>query len=305
MAIPVAIPPFPLAGEVASLTAALIWACSMTTFRRYGAGIPAVKLNLFKNVIALACLLVTIIVCRAPFPENGMSAINIAASGLIGLAIGDTFLFAALKRLGAQLTSASQCLSPMFTALIAWLILGEKLTGLEIAGMTVTTLAVAGSVVFHLQSPSGDTSAKGQRTGLIFAVLSALANGVGIVVARHSFADVHVATGTALRILPAIAVLWVFSLVRRRKESPAGKGSIKTHLWPLSLAAFAGTFVGVMLLSYGTKYAKAGITASLTITYPLWIIPIAYFFLGERVRPGAAICTLVAIAGVLLLMLGK
>ena len=70
----------------------------------------------------------------------------------------------------------------------------------------------------------------------------------------------------------------------------------------LSLAAFAGTFLGVLLMSFGAKYAKAGVAAALTSTYPVWIVPIAKFILKERVSWQSAVCTALAVGGIILMV---
>ena len=56
-------------------------------------------------------------------------------------------------------------------------------------------------------------------------------------------------------------------------------------------------------MSFGAKYAKAGIAAALTSTYPVWIVPIAKYLLGEKVTWQGAVCTLFAVAGIILMVI--
>src|SRR5262249_12596129 len=100
-------PPWPLAGEIASLSAALIWSGSMSTFSVFGRSIPARSINLFKNLIAVSCLALAALILRPPVPDDPEAMALLALSGILGLSIGDTALFSALQRLGAQATSAS------------------------------------------------------------------------------------------------------------------------------------------------------------------------------------------------------
>ena len=309
-------PPFPYAGEIASLTAALIWSGSICTFAHFGRGIPVLKLNIFKNSVALLCLTATILITGTRLPRESVIVGALALSGLIGLGIGDSLLFAALPRLGPQLTSATQCLSPPFAALIALAVLGEPLSLVQCLGMIVTLLGVGGTVVIR----NRDHSKNNQLTeglsaevmiGFAFAAASALANAVGIVLARKAMQSTSVTAGTMLRIAPTIVMLFATQAVvgqfrRVSPRAPAKPSTVSPRpAWHwLGLASFFGTFVGVMLLSAGTKYAKAGVTASLTITYPVWIIPVAAIFLKEKTPRGALLFTLVAIAGVLALVLG-
>lgn len=287
---------------MAALSAALIWACSLSTFSHFAKGVSAFKVNLYKNCVAVICFAVTIALTRPMLPSNYAPLLQLAASGMIGLAIGDSFLLVALTRLGAQLTAASQCLSPPFTAIIAFLFLGEALSPNQLGGMILTTGAVAASVLFTHNSRRkvSDTI---PLSGVFFAVCAALANAIGIVIARNAFQHVDIILGTGFRILPAILLLLLFGW--RTKHSDIAKQSIfepKKRAIALTVASFFGTFLGVLLLSFGTKYSKAGVAASLSNTYPLWIIPIAVFVLKETRSWRASLCTLVAVAGILLML---
>jgi drug/metabolite transporter (DMT)-like permease len=140
--------PFPMAGELASLSAALIWSCSISLFTLFAKDVPARALNLYKNLLALVCLAVAAAVIRPELPPDGGPFLILGLSGILGLSLGDTALFAALRRLGAQVTSASQCLAPPISAVAAVLMLGESLTARESLGLTVTTGAVAAIIYF-------------------------------------------------------------------------------------------------------------------------------------------------------------
>lgn len=302
-------PPFPLAGESAALGAALIWSVSTTIYARYGKGVSAATLNLVKSSVAIVCLVVLGSALSVDIPRDPILFAELAASGIIGLALGDTALFAALKRLGAQLTTSLQCLAPPISALVAALVLGETMTLQEVLGMLVTTGAVAG-IVFFSGRESADRKvpgAPGRRllSGIAFAVISATCQGTQIVISRHALQQVHVVTGTAMRIAPAILLLTVMRLVKAPVGVPlAPKEAIgrRAALY-LCIAAFLGTFVGLMLMSASAKYAKAGVAAALTSTYPIWIMPIAFFVLRERISWQRALCTVIAVCGIIVLVM--
>jgi drug/metabolite transporter (DMT)-like permease len=69
----------------------------------------------------------------------------------------------------------------------------------------------------------------------------------------------------------------------------------------LALAAIIGAFCGLVLLSIGTKYSKAGISSALSSTYPIWIIPFARVYLGEKGNWQSILCTVVAVGGIALM----
>jgi drug/metabolite transporter (DMT)-like permease len=300
-------PPFPLAGELACLGASLIWSCSMSIFTACGRHVPAQALNLFKNLVAGACLLVAALFI--PWPGSGEARAFgvLAASGIVGLSLGDTALFAALRRLGAQITSASQCLAPPVSALIAALFLSETLSAKELGGLLLTAGAV-GVLIFFSQRRGAQLSGMPGKTvafGLGLCLLSATCQGAGVVLQRFAMQRVDVVYGTLSRVLPAILVL---ALITHAGSGGAAKRMQAIFVRRrdavlLTIAAFAGTFLGLLLMAAGAKYAKAGIAAALLQTYPIWIIPIARFVLKEKIQWQSIVCTVVAVGGIVLMVL--
>ena len=62
----------------------------------------------------------------------------IVASSILGVGLGHIFLYSAVRRLGAALTSSVQSISPFITAVIASFLLSERMTGQQwMAGLTL------------------------------------------------------------------------------------------------------------------------------------------------------------------------
>ena len=293
-------------GELAALAAALIWAGSLCTFRAWGGGLAASTLTLFKSVVAVAGLAVSLAWLRPELPSDGNAWLLLGQSGIIGLTIGDTAFFAALKRLGAQRTASLQCLAPPLSALIALVVLEESLSGNQTLGMALTVAAVLGVIWSgRTRTPgSRDNSPKSVWSGVSLAVIAALCQAVGVCLARPALQDTHTLVGTAMRFVPAVVGLLVIEQFR-----PVGGTSLRDlvtdrrRLAILSVAAFAGTFVGVLLLTFGTKYAEAGVVTAISHTFPVWVVPIARYTIKEPVQLAAVFWTLVAVAGVALTLL--
>lgn len=289
-----AIPPFYLAGEAAALGAALVWAASLGTFRVHGAGIAPQILNTFKVGIAAGGLVLLVLLRQPDMPQPSL-VWQLVVSGVIGISLGDTALFAALHRLGAQLTAVTQTLCPPFTALLAYFWLGEKLTPWELTGMALTITAVTGAILFRKSTVPLPRRTLG--VGLLFAAVSAVANGTGIVIARQAFQTVDVGLGTLLRVGGALVLLipWAHFFAR------GGWGPLvrtRRRLGWLALASFSGTFLGLLLMSMGTKYAKAGVATALNMTYPVWILPISILILHEPMDWRGGLCVVLAVVGV-------
>lgn len=294
-----ATPPFPYIGEIASILAAAIWAIAICIFTKYGSKIAPPAMNLYKNLVAIIFIIVSILLFSPELPTNSNNIIMLALSGIIGIAIGDTALFSALNRLGAQITSATQSLSPVLCAIIAIFFLSETLTFHETIGMAITVTAITIVIFVGKKGTRLSVLPKSQLTlGIGLASVSAFSQAIGVVIARAALQETHILYGTLLRMLPAVIIL--FFMTYRKEQSISLKAIFaekKTTIM-VTLAAFMGTFLGLVLLSIGAKYTKAGISASLTSTFPIWVIPISKFILNEKINWQTTLWTILAVSGI-------
>jgi drug/metabolite transporter (DMT)-like permease len=192
-------------------------------------------------------------------------------------------------------------------------LLGEKLSQRETIGIVVTVTGLAGLLWLRRRDKSVDfskVSGNVLSVGIGFALLSALGQALGVVLTRQVMKDVNVFTGSVLRILPAVLLLSILGYIvgqrraRKNIDLPrSDKDGIRTILanrkaaLAITLAAFFGTFLGIILMTAGVKYTKAGIAAALSSSYPIFIIPIARFVLKEHVTWPMIIMTLISFAG--------
>lgn len=292
-------------GELASLGSAVAWAISICLFRRYGQGIPSYTLTLFKNVTAIVGYALILLLLGVSLPREPEIWRPLVISGVLGIAVGDTAAFVVLRAYGAQAAAASYCLSPPLVAVMGYLFLGEHLTTEEWIGMILCVIGVAG-VIFLGSRDSKEVPAGLRAKWLPIACicLSPLANSAGILLARDAMPQVHSMVGTLYRVLPATCALLLLQLRRHPFRIKGTQVFQKPTFAGLFAASFIGTFVGLLLMSVGLQYTKAGVAATLTSTYPLWVIPISKVFLGESASLGRVLCIALAIVGIVLLVWG-
>ena len=304
---PGSFPPFLYAGELATLAAAVIWACTLSVYRRYARGLSAVLLNWFKNTVALlfllSCLAIRWLDGTPPASLPGPEVVGwLLLSGLIGFVISDTALFAGLQRVGAQLTSALQSLVPPVAALLAWFFMGEQLTNWGWAGMALTLVAV----LCVIRTGPGSQLAGSQRDwvwGITWGITSAVTQAVGFVIARYALQDVELLTGTLLRLSPAVLLLMPLAL--RAGSGWSVLAASPLQLGRLGTAAVCGGGVGLFLLAAGTKFAPVGVITTIGATLPIWVIPVSWLTLGERAKPAQLAWPFLAVAGVAMLFIGE
>lgn len=288
-------------GELASLGAAVSWAIAICLYARWGYGITAWGLNLFKCAVALAGLLL-VLIATVEWPSDPRVIASLSLSGFLGIAVGDTASYGALQHLGPLASAAGVCLGPPFAAVLGYLLLGETLEPLESAGIVLTLIGVLGVLLGTeraVERPYAIPLSSRWR-GIAWLLLSGAGHAAGVVAGRHGMQQTDVLLGTTIRLVPA--TLFLLALCRWKGHGLWLGASDRRRLGYLLLAAVTGSFIGLTLMSIGLKLTKAGVAAALYSTYPIWVVPISRFVLGERVPWRAAAFTCLACLGCALIL---
>ncbi|TDE20142.1 DMT family transporter [Vibrio owensii] len=292
-------------GEIAAICAAVVWAVATWIYSQFSHRFSAMQLNIVKGVIASAMMLVVM-----PFLPQGIPTqieplhlAVLAVSGVIGIAIGDSAYFAALKRIGPNKTLLLESLAPPLSGVLALVFLGSELTLQSWLGVVVTTAAVT-FVVFQPSSSGEETN----WSGIGFGLLASVCQASGVVISHYALVagDLPPLLGALIRLsIGVLAVCLVIKVVE-----PAPFKGIKQHIqemgnkamgW-LLLAIFVGTFLALWLQQIALKYANPAIAQTLIATSPLFILVI-YAIKGEKVSAKSVIGTLVALGGISLFFL--
>jgi drug/metabolite transporter (DMT)-like permease len=291
-----------LRGEVAALTAALLWALSTVIFGRLGKSLSPLALNLAKGSIAIAFITLTLLLQNNLQPElPGTAVFWLVLSGAIGIGLGDTAYFKAINGLGARRALLLESLAPPLTALIALIFLGERLNAIAWIGILLTLLGVAW--VISERVPVTDAASPHLGQGIVWGLLAAMGQASGAVMSRGALANTMVDPlwSGLLRIAAGVVVL--ICLVSWR-------GQVGTQLQPLrsrqllpvvAIAAFLGTYLAIWLQQISFKYTPAGIAQALLATSPLFVLPMAAV-LGDRITWRAILGVVIAIGGIWLLI---
>ncbi len=107
-------------GELAALFTALCWAVAARMFRILGANFSSLSLNLWKGLIAILALGALMLFSQTIIQITQIQLLWLLVSGVIGIGIGDTFFFEAIKRVGdSQSVLVAETFAPVFTTIFA------------------------------------------------------------------------------------------------------------------------------------------------------------------------------------------
>jgi drug/metabolite transporter (DMT)-like permease len=297
-------------GEVAALLTALLWSITTLLFTAAAERIGAVSLNVIRISIALPliALLHWALYGAVLFDVTSEQLTYLAASGVCGLVLGDVFYFRAMVMIGPKRAALMMTCWPGIAALIAWLWLGESITHWTIVGMSMTLTGIAIAVLGRRVESATPLS----TIGIVFGLVGALGQALGIVLAKKGLAGLeHELSGSMVRMAAAAGGVWILTLIQSTTGAVQGKASVGEALRNKAAMAFAaagactGPVLGVWLSLYATNHAKVSIAATLMSTPPILLIPLAFLFRKEKPGLPELFGTLVAVAGVAVMLSQK
>jgi drug/metabolite transporter (DMT)-like permease len=301
----------PESGEIAALLTAMCYSISSIFFTFAGRKFGPVISNRIRLVIAILLLGITHwIVFGNPIPLN--AGIDrwfwLGISGIVGLAIGDLFLFQAYVTLGPRLGLLFLSLSPAIASLLAWLILGETLSAGNISGIILTLAGIAWVVLAGTTNKPAVADAfvavpRRSTVGITAGLIAAAGQAFGVVLAKNGLkGDFPALSGNVIRMTAAFTALWLVTIIQGQVISTVQKAhEQKTGLLYILGGAIFGPLIGVSLSLFAIQNTSIGVASTIIALPPIFLLPIGHFFFKEHISWQAIAGTLLAVAGVAML----
>jgi drug/metabolite transporter (DMT)-like permease len=293
-------------GEIAALLTSLLFSFSAVIFTQASRRVGSLITNRVRLIIALIYLLmINLILFGQPLPVGaGIERwVWLSLSGVIGLALGDMFLFRTYEHIGARLGMLLMSLAPVISALLAWLLFGETLRPGQIAGMAITLSGIAWVVSTRPTENSNQPRVDGR--GLLFGVLAAAGQAVGLVLSKRGMVgDFSPFAANAIRMLAAMGVFWLMTFAQcQAGETIAAVRHNRSALKLIAIGSFIGPVLGVSASLLAVQHAEVGVASTLMALPPVFLLPLSYFIFKERFGWQTVAGTIVAMVGVALLFL--
>lgn len=292
---------FQFRGEIAALSAALIWAVASLVYTNIGRQLSPLALNFTKGWIAIALFLLTIVAFKHPLPVLDLTAfLLLFLSGAIGIGFGDTAYFNALNYIGARRTLLFETLAPPLSAVLAFLFLREQLLIQAWFGILLTIIGVLWVVMER--TPDDHPGNLRPRIGTFYALLATLGQSGGAVLSRAALinSEIDALWSTLIRLIGGTVVLWIWIFVKQQNREALKPLQSGRLLSIIAATALISTYLGIWLQQTSLKFAPTGIAQALSSTSPLFVIAIV-FVLGERVSLRSLLGVVIALIGVGLL----
>ena len=311
------------AGELAGLATSALWVVSSLAFAAAGQRMGATRLNLLRSLLAAALLLLLHWFLMAnPWPTIGANRTwYLGISGLLGLAIGDQFLFAGYVLVGARTTTLLMTLAPAVAASLSWIVFGQTMSLQAIVGMLITLLGVLWVAAERPHATSHISHAQ-QIKGVWFGAGAALCQGVGMVLASNGLrGDIDALSGQTVRMsagaLGIIVIAFIVSRMNQAQRNASARSLdetknpapniTRTHaltsaaIVAMVIGTLTGPILGVWCSLYALQKLEVGIATTLMSLVPVMILPVTRITEGRWPSARAILGALIAVAGVAVL----
>jgi drug/metabolite transporter (DMT)-like permease len=283
-------------GISAALGSAASWAVGSILFKRLGESLPSSAMTLAKELLGVVLLAVA--VGGVGFQQlDPQSLMLLVVSGLLGIALGDTFFFEALQDLGPLAVVLLLTLGQVLTVVMAVLFLGDTPTPAAWSGI----LLVIGGVGVVLYAKATDDSHASRRRGILLGLLAVACMSISMIVAKKGLDTVSAIQATFIRMLAGAVGMLAFGIATRR----LGGWVVPfrdARLAALFLAAVSVvTFGGFWLSLVAIKHIDVSIANALNSSEPVFILPLAVVFLKEKITLSALAGTGLTVTGIVLL----
>lgn len=298
-------------GETAAVVTSLLWTISSIFFTAAGKRIGSLTLNAYRTVMAVAFVLIAhAILLGAILPvANSTQWFWMGLSGVVGLSIGDSGLFAAYVTIGPRRSVLVMALSPIFAAIGAYLMLGETMPTLATVGIVITLIGVA-VVILEEEERSGEQpiSKTMKAYGVFFALIGAVGQGVGLVFAKKGIdlvpgTTLNPLSATLMRLILGALFIWIISMVAGKLPELRKAANSRGGIGNTVAGAFIGPFLGITLSMVAVTYTEAGVAQTLMSLMPVLIIPIVWVFYKQRTSWRGILGAAIAVIGIGILFL--
>ena len=301
-------------GELLSLGVAFSWTLAALSSEVASKRFGVVLTNVWRMLLALvfSMLLMWVFTGDALPVYAGWNAWGwLLLSGVVGYFLGDWCLFNSYLTIGSRYGQLFMTLAPMFTALAAWITLGQTLSWMSLIAMSITMLGIAISVLGR--GEGSHLSLQLPTKGVLFGIGAGLGQGLGLVLSKIGL-DAYTANVPAT-VLPHLEhylpfsanlirciagftcfSLWFFLRGGGRKITEPlhnRRGALA-----LLVAVVAGPFIGVGFSLMAVQYTAAGIASTLMAMTPIIILLPSHYLFHQKITLKGVIGAVISVVGV-------
>lgn len=280
-----------LSGIIAALLSAASWALGTVLFERLGKTIPYAGITFLKGVFSLVLMIMIVFICGDLMSIGLSDAIILIASGIVGIAIGDTLFFKSLQDLGAKVQVLFFLLGQIITMVLSYLLLGDVLSVREYLGAIVL---LAGIMIVTWGKQEDHPN---KIRGIVGGFLSIMCFSISTIMVKYTDEQIDIVSATFYRMLASTIIMTIVGASRKK---------IMTWITPLKDSKVLSLFLfnvivitlgGFVLSMYSIKTLSVSLASVLSTTEPVFVLVFAYLISKEKIRKQEAIGAIICLVG--------
>ena len=291
-------------GSAFALACAFFWAFAVILFKKAGKSFSPIALNVYKSVVAMVLIGLTMLVMGIPFfPDVELRVWWILVlSGLFGITLADIFYFSALNRLGAGMVAVVECLYLPCVLGFSYLLLGERMGVLGIIGSGLVLCAILVGAVPLKDLKPGVIRKSSNLSGLCAGFLAMMFMALGIVIAKEVLDQADVFWATFIRVTAGVIGLVPIVLCHPERIRFAQELKFSKAWLNAFPATVSGNYIALLLWVAGMKYTTASRAGVLNQMSTIFLFILATVWLKEKMTAQRLAAILLAVAGAYLVI---
>jgi DME family drug/metabolite transporter len=234
---------------------------------------------LFSTIFGLVAPLVISVFTVPLHLFASRAVVYFVLAGIIGPFVARYLLYVGIERLGVSIASPIANIRPLIGAIIATVILGEKLTP-SIAGATI--LIIAGAAAISWERSGGNIEKEWSRRDLIFPVLASLCYGLATNMRKLGLnITPEPIVGVVIQNTAALTFLMLAMPVQGQRQRVDFRN---TRAWLFFGAGGLSAFIAHYYTFYALGLGHVVIVAPLVAVNPFFAILLTGIFLREVER---------------------
>ena len=283
-------------GTALALFSAAASGLSVILVRKHSAESNAFNVSLIITWVGMAILWPFAVLLTDFGTINLEGLILFAISGVLTPGIVRLFYYSGLKKLGAPVNSSVFSIYPLYSVLLAVLLLSEILSLENWIGVL---LVIVGGALVEMRSREINARDKHARKNLIFPILGGLTLGISSIIRKYAL-DLYNAPVLGVAVAYTFSLL-PYALMLMLSTSTRKELSLKQDLrffWKAGI----GQALSWILSFYALSYEQVSVITPLLSIEPLFVALFAYVYLREleHVSRKLVVSIILTVLGVML-----
>lgn len=292
-------------GIGAAMATLLCWTIGTFAFAEASRNAEPLSVNRVRLLFATAALsLIVVALFQTEFLfASAEQWLWLGCSGIIGLTVGDYFAFTAYRTIGGSHASLFATFAPGAAWVMGSILLNERINSIGLIGMCISLAGITWFV--WINSRSEQVESAFALRGMLFAMLGAMCQGVGLVLAKKgmSLNPIEAIPATWMRMLVATGITyfigaWRTSLITEFKTLVFHSKAVR----PMLAGTLFGPVAGVSFSLLAVQHLEVSVAQTLFSMLPLSVIGVAACTGRERVQWYAWPAAAISISGVIMLV---